>query len=175
MCEVCAKFRQKRAHIRYGQPPFSLEAGHTLFGDVVGPLPKGKGGVQYIHCLIYSATRVGDAMKLKKITSLFMIKALQRWIRRYGNCKVLVTDNAAYSTSVQFAGWCVSNSIQHIFIAPYQHQSVGLVKRYHQTLMDRILKLRFIYGGSWTNYLESAVRALNEVVHSVTKFAPFDL
>ena len=87
----------------------------------------------------------------------------------------MVTDNAAYYTSAQFANWCALNSIQHIFIAPYQHQSVGLIERYHQTLIDRIRKLRLIYGGSWTDYLESAVRSLNEAVHSVTKFAPFDL
>ena len=63
MCEVCTKFHHDRVHAKYGQPPFSLEPGHTIFADVVGPLVRGRGGIQHIHCLVDSATRMGDAMK----------------------------------------------------------------------------------------------------------------
>lgn len=46
---------------------------------------------------------------------------------------------------------------------------MGLVECYHQTLIDRMRKLRFIHGGSWVVFLEPAVEALNGAVHSVTK------
>ena len=175
MCEVCAKFRRFRAKAKFGQPPFSLEPGHTVYGDVVGPLPRGKGGALYIHCLVDSATRVGDAVRMKIINTASVIKALRRWIRHHGQIHVLMTDNAAYYTSAELAEWCGANRIEHGFIVPYRHQSVGIVERYHQTLIDRIRKLRFINGGSWTDYLEGAVKALNEAKHSVMRFTPFEL
>ena len=76
MCEVCAKFRQDRAHAWYGQPPFSLEPGHTIFADVVGPLVRGRGGVRHIHCLVDSATRMGDAMKFRVVNTGSVIRAV---------------------------------------------------------------------------------------------------
>ena len=101
MCEVCAKFRQDQAHAKYGQPLFSLEPGHTIFADVVGPLVRGRGGIQHIHCLVDSATRMGDAMKFRVVNTGSVIRALRRWISKYGKPIVLMTDNAAYHTSVE--------------------------------------------------------------------------
>ena len=42
--------------------------------------------------------------------------------------------------------WCELNGVERKFIAPYRHQSVGLVERYHQNLINRIRKLKF---ASW--------------------------
>ena len=60
-------------------------------------------------------------------------------------------------------------------MAPYRHESVGLVERYHQTLINRIRKLKFLGRGSWTDYIDEAVNLINEAVHSVTKVSPLDL
>lgn len=61
------------------------------------------------------------------------------------------------------------------FIAPYRHQSVGLVERYHQTLINWIRKMRFINRGSWTDYIDQAVQVINESTHSVTQLSPLEL
>ena len=146
--KVCAQYRHQRANAPFGHPVFSLEPGHTLFGDVVGPLPMGKGGVYYIYCLVDSATRLGDAMKLRDTSVASILKALQQWLRRNGLFKVLVTNNVAYYTATEVDRWCQKHTVEHKFIAPYRHQSVGLVERYHQTLINRIQKMKFISGGS---------------------------
>ena len=99
MCKVCAKFRHFRAKAKFGQPPFSLELGHTLYGDVVGPLPRGKGGALYIHCLVDSATRMGDAVRMRTVTTASIIKAVRHWMMRHGQCSVLMIDNAALHLS----------------------------------------------------------------------------
>ena len=57
LCEVCVEFRHRRANAPFGQPFSSLKPGHTVFGDVIGPLPRWKGGSWYIHCLVDSSTR----------------------------------------------------------------------------------------------------------------------
>ena len=174
-CEICAKFRVRVPHVKWGQPPISLMPGHTLYADVVGPLKTGLGGAKYIHCLIDSATRMGNAMKLRSTGSKQMIRGMDLWIKKYGHFKRLVTDNAPYYRSEEFKKWCGDHAVSHIFTAPYRHQSVGIVERYHKTLIDRIRRLRLAHGGSWTQYLGRAVDALNEAVHSVTGFTPKDL
>ena len=141
----------------------------------MGPLAHERGGVKHIHCLLDSSTRMGDAVALRTINSTMVIRSIRRWISKYGIPKVLMTDNAAYYTPPGFDNWCKEVQIEHKFIAPYHHQSVGLVERYHQTLVDRIRRLKFINGGSWVDYLEPVVEALNGAIHIVTKSSPEDL
>ena len=47
-----------------------------------------------------------------------------------------------------------------------------MVERCHQTLINRIWKMKFISGGSWTDSVDRAVQIMNEATHSVTKFSP---
>ena len=66
-------------------------------------------------------------------------------------------------------------SIEHKFIALYRDQSVGSVEHCHQTPINRICKMKFISGGSWTDYVNRAMQVINEVTHSVTKFSPQEI
>ena len=70
---------------------------------------------------------------------------------------------------------CNANEVEHKFIASYRHQSIALVERYHQTLINRIRRLKFLGRGSWTDYIDKAVDLINEATHSVTKFSPLEL
>lgn len=81
LCEVCAQFCHRRANAPFGKSFFSVEPGHTVFGDVIGPLPRGKGGARHIHCLMDSAARLGDAMKMRDTTITSILQALQQWVR----------------------------------------------------------------------------------------------
>ena len=98
-CEVCAQFRNQCSRAPYGQPFFSFDPGHTMFGDVIRPLPRGKDGAMYIHCIVESATHLGDAMWMGDTSTTSVLRAFQHWIRKNGLFKVLVTDNVAYYTS----------------------------------------------------------------------------
>ena len=175
LCEVCAKFQHRCARAPFGQPFSSLEPGHTVYGDVIGPLPRGRRGEMYIHCLVDYATRLGDAKPLRNVSTVSILSALQQWIRKNGPFRVLVTDNAAYYASEELAGWCDGHYVEHKFIAPYRHQSVGMVERYHQTLINRICKKKFTEGGSWTDHVADAVSTMNSSVHGVMKFSPLEL
>ena len=59
------------------QPFFSLETGHTVFGDVIGPLPRGKGWTMCIHCMVDSATLLGDAMRPREVSTILVLWAIQ--------------------------------------------------------------------------------------------------
>lgn len=84
-------------------------------------------------------------------------------------------DNATYYASEELVGWCDEHYVEHKFIAPYRHQSVGMVERYHQTLINRIRKKKFIEGGSWTDHVVDAVSNMNSSSHGVMKFTPLEL
>ena len=174
-CEVCARFRKVRPRGFWGQPPFSLEPGHTVFMDFVGPVTTGKGGVKYIFCMIDSCTRMGGAWKFRTTFSKNVIKGVQEWMFRYGSVVKLVSDNAAYFTSEELKRWCASKGIEQVFIAPHRHESVGLVERYQQTLIDRLRKMTFDKGGSWSDHLQEAVQLINISVNKTTGFSPKEL
>ena len=54
MCEVCVRkcSRNPCSRAPYAQPFFSFDLGYTVFGDLIGSLPRGKGGAMYVHCMV---------------------------------------------------------------------------------------------------------------------------
>lgn len=71
--------------------------------------------------------------------------------------------------------WCELNGVERKFIAPYRHQSVGLAERHHQTLINRIRKLKLLAGSSWMDYSEKVVQLINKPTHILTKYSPLEL
>lgn len=55
------------------------------------------------------------------------------------------------------------------------HQSVEMVERYHQTLINQIRKMKFIEWGLWTDDVEDAVSTMSSSVHGIMKYAPREL
>ena len=128
MCEICMKFKEPVRHLDWGQPPFSLVPGHTLFADVLGPLVPGRGGVRYVQCVIDSVSRLSMAFKMKSVSSEGVIQGFERWISKHGPIRVFVTDNASYYSSEMMDEWCKEHNVRHIFAAPYRHQSMGWLR-----------------------------------------------
>lgn len=97
---------------------FSLEPGNTVYGNVIGPLNRGKVGAQYTCCLVDRATRLGDAMRMRDTSTSPILRALQHWLLRNGLFKVLITDNAGYYASSELEQWCTEHSVGNKFTAP---------------------------------------------------------
>ena len=112
-CDVCARYREKVPRKKWGQPPFSTIPGHTVYADVVGPVVTGLGNYKYLHCMVDSATRMGDVLPLKAVKSAGVIRALTQWQKRHGQISVLVTDNASYYASRAVKKWCEAQGISH--------------------------------------------------------------
>ena len=174
-CEICAKFRPEVARSKWRPVLYSDNPGEILYLDVIGPLSTGRGGFKYIHCIVDSTTRLSQADKLKIVNSGKIISILNGWIRRQGIMGTIVTDNASYYASEELNQWCEKMNINHRFIAPYRHQSMGIVKRCNRTIEDRIRKLLYSHGGSWVNYVKTAEQDINNAVNSTTGFTPIDL
>ena len=175
MCEICAKFRQELPRSKWKPVLYSGNPGEVVYADVIGPLPTGRGGFKYIHCIIDSATRMSKATRMRVTHSKKIISVFGSWVQEYGLMKVLVTDNAPYYISDEMAQWCLKRNITHRFVAPYRHQSMGLVERYNRTLEDRIRKITYAEGGSWVDHVSRAEKSINEAIHNTTGFSPKEL
>ena len=156
MCELCAKFRQELPRSKWKPVLYSENPGEVVHADVIGPLPTGRGGFKYIHCIIDSATRMSKATRMRVTHSKKIISVFESWVQDYGLIRILVTDNAPYYISDEMAQWCLKRNITHRFIAPYRHQSMGLVERYNRTLENRIRKITYAEGGSWIDNVSRA-------------------
>jgi len=174
-CEVCARFRSLRPSGWLGEPPHSVQPGEVIFFDVIGPVRPGRGGVQYICNLVDSASRVSQSVASRTVDSGAVIRCLEQWTRSRGVFKHLVSDGASYNQSAAVGEWCRSKRAGQIFSPPHSHKSLGLVERYHQTLLDRIRKMTWHRGGSWSDHLQRAVGELNTMRHSTTRMSPLQL
>ena len=174
-CEICAKFRPERPRSKWHSVLYSEEPGEVIYADVIGPLPTGRGGFKYIHCIVESLTKMSKTKILKVVDSVKVIEAFESWMKDYGSIKTLVTDNASYYSSEMMSKWCKEKGIIHRFSAPYRHQSMGIVERYNRTLEDRIRKLKYAHGGSWVDYVSMAEKSINSIVHDSTGYSPIEL
>ena len=173
-CELCAIFRPLAVRREFGQPPVSLKPGHTLFVDIVGPFPEAR-GYEFIQCIVDSASRVVGACAIRSTDSSEAIRALELWIEKHGNFAVLVSDNATTYKSDQFRSWCKDHDVMHHFIAPYRHESIGVVQRCNRTVTDQLRKRIKLTGLTWVDELDWVVDNINNAVHSKAGKSPKEL
>ena len=146
-CAICAQFRPfKQARKKLGQPPYSLVPGHTVYVDLVGPLPdvmseKDRKTLAYVQSMVDSATRWYMAHPVSSTDSAGAIEGLEAWVKARGKMSVLVTDNGPTYSSQEISEWCERNSVEHVFIAPYSHQSLGLVEKNEQDCCRQTTKV----------------------------------
>ena len=86
--------------------------------DLVGPLPKGRGGVEHILTCIDIATRWPEAVAIKSTTTQTVISKLKEIFARQGMPGVLVSDNGPQFSSTMFKDFCRREEIKHMTAAP---------------------------------------------------------
>ena len=112
-----------------------------VYTDLVGPLPKAKGGVEYLLTSIDLATRLPEAILLKSMTLQVVINRLREMFARQGVHGVLVSDNGPQFTSKRFKDFYKSEGMKHVTSAPYCPQSNGVVERFHRTLKEMLTNI----------------------------------
>ena len=174
-CRVCAFFRRVLPRGPLGTPPYAGVPGHTLYSDVIGPVLPGSGGRQYIIVVVDSCTRVAMAKAVKKITSARVLEVLKDWKASRGPFKVLVLDNASYNKGRLLVSELEEDGVEVIYPPPYRHEAMGLVERFNFTLEDRIRRLKFATGGSWTRWVQPAIEVYNTTWHDIIEAVPEEL
>ncbi|XP_068229725.1 uncharacterized protein [Palaemon carinicauda] len=101
--------------------------------DCVGPLPKTKGGNQYLLTLMCPNTRFPVAIPLKNISAKNIAKHLLSFFTTYGIPKDIQTDRGSNFTSKLFSEILKELYIKHSLPSAYHPESQGVLERCHQT------------------------------------------
>ena len=141
--------------------------------DLVGPLPKSKGGFKYLFTYIDNASRWPEAEPLRSITAKSVIKAFEKICLRNGFPRTVISDNGTQFCSSDFKKFCKQHNIQEIKTSPYRPQSNGLVERMHATLSSMINKLSKTKQGFWHEITTLALYFIRMTPSSATGFSPY--
>ena len=173
-CDTCQRVTKKNPK---KAPMVAMEIVTVPFErvsiDLVGPLPKSRGGFQYLFTYIDNASRWPEAEPLRSITSKSVIKAFETICLRNGFPRTVISDNGTQFCSNEFKKFCQQHNIQTIKTSPYRPQSNGLVERMHATLTSMINKLSKTNQGFWHEITKLALYFIRMTPSSATGFSPY--
>lgn len=92
--------------------------------------------------IVDSHSKWPEIFMTDRTTSFNTIKLLRQLFSQFGMPEVIVSDNGAQFTSIDFADFCTRNGISHIRSPPYHPQSNGQAERFVDTLKRALRKLK---------------------------------
>ncbi len=96
--------------------------------DLVGPLPKGKGGNRYLLTYVCLATRWPEAVLLKNITAKSVVEGLWSIFSRTAIPEKILSDQGSQfcgKVMKQFSEWLGMERVRN---SPYHPESNGAVE-----------------------------------------------
>nr|XP_003708371.1 PREDICTED: uncharacterized protein K02A2.6-like [Megachile rotundata] len=132
-CVNCLKIAKNPIKVdthKWADPSMQFERVHI---DYAGPFHN-----SYYFILVDAYTRWPEVFVTKDITTKTTIRILREIFSRFGNPKVLVSDNGRQFIANEFKEFLRINGITHKLTAPYHPATNGLAERYVQTLKKSI-------------------------------------
>ena len=142
--------------------------------DIVGPMPKGKGGNRFLLTAICMSSRWPEAIPLKSITAKAVALGMIEIFSRTGIPLQLVTDQGAQFVGSVVTQLCTNLHIEKIKTTPYHPEGNGVVERMHGTLGAMLTKAAS-EGLDWVGQIPFALFALRAAPNRDSLFSPFDL
>ncbi len=174
-CEVCARINKSggRQATMVERPIVRVPFDSVAF-DLVGPLPKAKGGVKYILTYACMATRWPEAVPLKNVTAEAVASGMTTIIFRTGLPSRILTDRGTVFVGKLCDKLCEVIGCDLIHTSPYRPQSNGVLERLHGTLKPMLAKA-VEKGIDWADFLPMALFTLRQVTNRSTGFSPHEL
>ncbi len=155
------------------RPVISMPFESVAF-DIVGPLPKARGGVKHILTYICMASRWPEAVPLRSITAEAVATAMTHVIFRTGIPLKLLTDRETVFVSRLAERLCEVLGIDKVHTSPYHPQSNVVLERFHGTL--KLMLSKAVENGlDWSDFLPMALFAIRQVPCRSTGFSPHEL
>ena len=171
-CQVCAKGPARKVPMmerRVLSEPFEV-----MGFDLVGPMPKGKGGCTYLLTAICMATKWPEAIPLKSITAKSVAVGMMEIFSRTGIPLQMVTDQGTQFVGKVMEHLCSSLHIDKLKTTPYHPEGNGVCERMHGTLGAMLTKAAKA-GQDWVGQIPFALFALRAAPNRDTQFSPFEL
>ncbi len=139
-----------------GDKPVKLQERPVIFRsvaiDIVGPLPKGRGGAQYILTYSCMAIRWPEAAPLRGVTAQEVAEAFVGIMCCTGLPDTILIDRGSVFTSSVFKKVCELFGCGKLTTTPYHPQGNGVVERLHRTLKSMQAKAGET-GLDWVRFL----------------------
>lgn len=143
--------------------------------DCVCPLPRTKGGNQYLLTIMCPATRFAEAIPLRKITINSVVKALTKFFCTFGLPHVIQTDQDTNFQSKLFKQILQTLNVQHRVSSAYHPESQGALERWHQTVKSMLRKYCLQMERNWDDGVPFVLFAPREAVQESLGFSPAQL
>ncbi|XP_030271730.1 uncharacterized protein LOC115581049 isoform X3 [Sparus aurata] len=175
VCQVAGKPNQVIPPAPLCPIPVMGEPFERVIVDCVGPMPKTKGGNQFLLTIMCASTRFPEAIPLRRITAPVISKALLKFFSVFGLPKVIQTDQGTNFKSKVFAQVLKTLSIKHVTSSPYHPESQGALERFHQTMKAMLRKFCFDSQKDWDDGVPFVLFAAREAVQESLGFSPMNL
>ena len=142
-CHECHKAGACQAPMKE-MPIVTMPFQHVAI-DLVGPLPRAKGGWKYLLTYICLGSRYPEAIPLKTITAIEVAEALLEIFSRNGVPEVMLSDQGTQFVGLLMKLLCHRLGIDKIRTTPFHPQANGCVERFHGTLVP--LRLVMVWNG----------------------------
>lgn len=133
-CEVCKSFNAETARkvfIPWPEPRMPFERIHIDFFHL---------GSRTFLILVDSFSRWVEVILMRKTDAMNVIDALSVVFTRFGDPRVIVSDNGPPFNSAEFSRYCEKAQIKLIHSPPYNPQSNGTAERWVRTVKEMMKK-----------------------------------
>ncbi|XP_068233339.1 uncharacterized protein [Palaemon carinicauda] len=175
VCQLVGKPNQKIPKAPLIPIPSVGEPFREVIIDVVGPLPRTRGGHEYILTMVDRMSRFPEAVPLRSIRGEKIVEALVGFFTRFGIPKIIQSDCGTNFTSKYFKRKMNELGINHVTSSPYHPESQGQVERFHQTLKSILRKFCLETGCEWDKEIPYALFAIRSTPNETLGFSPFQL
>ena len=175
VCQVVGKVNQVIPKAPLQPIVVPQEPFEKIIIDCVGPLPKTKGGNQYLLTLMCATTRYPEAIPLRNITAKTIVKKLMNYFTSFGIPKEIQSDQGSNFTSGLFRDILRELGIKQILSSAYHPQSQGVLERWHQTFKTMLKKFCLENDLDWDEGVQYLVFALREAPQESLGFSPFEM
>ena len=172
VCQRCSKAAARKAPLI--EREVSSEPFECLAFDIVGPMPKGKGGYRFLLTAICMASKWPEALPLRSITAKAVAQDMMEFFSRTGIPLQLLTDQGAQFVGSLISKLCRDLSIDKIKTTPYHPECNGVVERMHGTLGAMLTKAS-AKGFDWVAQVPFVLFTLRSAPNRDTHIFPFQL
>ncbi len=174
-CQLCQqKSKQRPRKAPVVERPVLTEPFEDVAVDIVGPLPKGKGGCRYLLTYVCLATRWPEAVPLRTITARSVAEGLWSIFVRTSIPERILTDQGSQFCSRLVKELCALIGIEKVQTSPYHPQTNGAVERMHGTFKAILGKCKEAEL-DWVGQVNFVLFVLRQMPHADSGFSPFDL
>ena len=150
--------------------PFS-----SIVVDIVGPLPRTKGGNEFLLTLMCRGTRYPEAIPISSCMSRRLLPKLMDIFSKFGVPRIIQTDQGSNFMGNLFQKTMHAMGIRHIHSSAYHPQSQGCLERFHRTLKSILTKFCLENNKDWDEGIQIALYAIRCTKQDSLQHSPFEL